>query len=102
MNQQNTNQTVDKLMQDGRDMVKKANKRHIIVRKANGEKLIELNATTLAIIVIAMFFIQPFGTIAAIAAVGYGIYAKLKVEVTHEISASAEDVVEIKVPPMED
>lgn len=102
MTQQTNNQTVDKLMEDGREMVRKANKRHVIVRKADGTKLIELNATTLAIVFVAMFFIQPFGTLAAVAMIAYGIYAKVKVEVTHELTASADDVVEINVPPVED
>lgn len=101
MTQQNANETVDNLVHEGRKIVKKANQRHVIIRKADGTQIADLSMTVLAIIGAAMFWLQPFGTIAFFAAVAYGLYNKVKIEVVHELDAD-NTVVEVNIPEDEE
>ena len=94
MAQENLNQTVDTIAEQGREIVRKANQRHVVVRRADGTRLLDVSVTILAIVAVALFFFQPLGTFVAIGAVVYGIVNKLKVEVVHELK-SKNDVVEI-------
>ncbi len=101
MTQQNVNETVDNLVSEGRNIVKKANQRHVIIRNADGTQLADLSMTVVAIILVAMFALQPIGTIAAFAAIAYGLYSKVKIEVVHELD-SDNTVVEVNLPEDED
>lgn len=101
MTKQNVNETVDNLVHEGRNIVKKANQRHVIIRKADGTQLADLSMTVLSIIVVGMFWLQPFGTIAAFAAIAYGLYNKVKIEVVHELDAD-NTVVEVNLPEDEE
>ena len=99
MTQKNTNETINTLMDEGRKVVNKANQRHIVVRKQDGSKLLELSATMFALAVVLIFLFQPIGSIVAVAAIGYAIYAKVKIEVTHELSGEEPT---IEVNPTDD
>jgi|GEM_PF-5182468 len=94
MKPKNTNETINNLMDEGRKVVNQANQRHIVVRKPDGTKILELSATVFAIAVVLIFLFQPFGTIAAIAALIYAIYTKVKIEVVHELDGN-EPTIEI-------
>lgn len=98
MSQQNVNvnETVDNIVHEGRKIVKKANQRHIVIRNADGTQIADISMTIFAIIVAAMFFLPPFGTIAAFVAVAYGLYNKVKIEVIHELDAD-NTVVEVNI-----
>lgn len=101
MNQENANEKLNDIMAEGRKIVTKANKRHVIIRRNDGTKLAELSATVVALAVVAMFFLQPVGGFVAIGALAYGIYNKVKIEVVHEISNS-DAVVEVNIPQEEE
>ncbi len=101
MNQETANEKVNDMMAEGRKIITKANKRHVIIRRNDGTKLAELSATVVALAVVAMFFFQPIGGFLAIAGIAYGIYNKVKIEVVHEINDS-EAVVEVNIPQEED
>lgn len=88
MTQKNVNDTVNTLMDEGRKVVNKANQRHIIVRKADGTKILDLSATMFAIAVVLIFLFQPIGTFVAVATIAYVIYSKVKIEVVHELGES--------------
>ncbi|GAB5491784.1 MAG: hypothetical protein Phog2KO_19990 [Phototrophicaceae bacterium] len=97
MNQENANEKVNDIMQEGRKMITKANKRHVVIRRHDGTKIAEFSATVVALAVIAMFFFQPIGGLVAIGSIAYGIYNKVKIEVVHELNNS-EAVVEVNLP----
>ena len=101
MNQETANEKVNDMMAEGRKIITKANKRHVVIRRNDGTKLAELSATVVALAVVAMFFFQPIGGFLAIAGIAYGIYNKVKIEVVHEINDS-EAVVEVNIPQEED
>ena len=96
----NVNKTVDSLVHEGRKIVKKANQRHIIIRKADGIQLADLSMTVFGIVVAGMFFLQPFGSFVAFGLVAYGLYNKVKIEVVHELDAD-NTVVEVNIPEVE-
>ncbi|MGJ3238140.1 MAG: DUF4342 domain-containing protein [Anaerolineae bacterium] len=100
-NQNNHNNTVDQLVQEGRGLFHKAQQRHVIVRKADGTQLLDVNVLVLGIAVIVLLMFQPLGTFVAIGTIAYGIYNKVKVEVVHEISHD-EKVIEINIPENDD
>ena len=96
MTQQNANDTVNEIVQQGREIVEKANQRHVIIRRADGTQLADVSVTVVAIAALLMFFFQPFGTFVLIGGIVYGIVSKLKVEVVHELS-DGDDVVEMNI-----
>ena len=97
MSEKQKNDTVDNLIEDGRDLLSKANRRHIVVRDRNNATLLDLNMTTVAIIVFLMFLLQPLGTFVAICAIAYGLIRKVKVEIVRELT-SDDDVIDVKLP----
>lgn len=101
MNQTNKQDVVSELTQQGRDLVNKANERHIIVRKADGTKLADVSVTMFAIgIILALTMFQPFGTLLIGVGVVYGIVNKLKVEVVHELTGN-DEMIEINTDNLE-
>src|SRR5689334_20206179 len=99
MNKQND--TVNEVVEQGKELIQKANSRHIIVRKANGEKLIDVTFTVAAVVVLFLLWIQPFGIFLTIGGIAYGLYSKVKLEIVRELN-SGDNVVEIRVPDEEE
>lgn len=97
MSEQKTKETVNQLLDQGKDLVEKGNQRHIVVRTANGEKLIDVSFTVAAIVVVVLFFMQPIGWLVAIGASIYGVTKKLKIEVARTLT-DEDNVVEIQLP----
>lgn len=97
MSQQRANDTVDKLVNNGRDLVQKANRRHVVIRESDGTKLIDLNLTMIAIIVFLLVVVQPIGTIVAVGALAYGLFKKVKIEIVRELSTD-DNVIDVKLP----
>lgn len=101
MTQQNTNDTVNEIVEQGRELVNKANQRHVIIRRADGTQLADVSVTMVAVAALVLFFFQPFGTFILFGGIAYGIISKLKIEVVHEL-ASGDDVVEMNIPTDEE
>jgi hypothetical protein len=91
------NDTVNEVVEQGRSLIQKANARHIILRKPNGEKLIDVTFGVAAVIALLLLWVQPFGIFLAIAGIAYSFYAKLRMEIVREVS-SGDNVVEMRMP----
>jgi hypothetical protein len=98
MNKQND--TVTEVVEQGKELLGKANARHIIIRKANGEKLIDVTFAVAAVVVLFLLWIQPFGIFLTIAGIAYGLYSKVRLEVVRELG-NGDNVVEMRVPDEE-
>ena len=91
----NQEDTVKEVVEQGKELLNQANKRHIIVSKPNGEKVIDVTFGVAAVVGLLLLWIQPFGVILAFAGAAYGIYSKLKVEIVQELGGS-NNVVEVR------
>lgn len=88
------NETIKDLSERGQDLLKTINQRHVIIRKADGTQLADVNMATVGIVAFLMLLIQPLGTIVAIAGIAYAIYSKLKISVVQTIQ-SEDDTFEV-------
>lgn len=93
--------TVNEVVEQGKDLLQKANTRHIIIRKPDGEKLVDVTFGVAAVVALLLLWVQPFGIMLAFAGIAYGIYAKLKMEVVRELT-SGDNVVEMRLPNEKD
>ena len=95
------NDTVTEVVEQGKDLLQKANSRHIIIRKANGEKLVDVTFAVAGVVALLLLWIQPFGTLLIIGGVVYGLYSKVKLEIVRELG-TGDNVVEMRVPDEDD
>jgi hypothetical protein len=93
--------TVQEIVEQGKTILHKANTRHIIIRKANGEKLVDVTLGIAVAVALLMLWFQPFGMLLGLAGLAYGLYAKLRMEVVRE-SSSSDNVIEMRVPSDDD
>jgi hypothetical protein len=93
--------TVQEIVEQGKTILQKANTRHIIIRKANGEKLVDVTLGIAVAVALLMLWFQPFGMLLGLAGLAYGLYAKLRMEVVRE-SSSSDNVIEMRVPSDDD
>lgn len=68
--------------QRGKQALKASSVRHVVVRGANGKKIVDVNMT-LAIVIGIVAFVLAWWLLPLIAAIGY--LAKLRVEVIREV-----------------
>jgi uncharacterized sodium:solute symporter family permease YidK len=97
MSEQKPKETVNQLLEQGKGLVEKGNQRHIVVRDADGKKIVDVSFTVAAIIGLVLFFMQPIGWLIAIAASIYGVMKKLKIEVARNLTEE-DEVVEMQLP----
>lgn len=76
--------TVDRLMEQGREWVEKGNKRHVVLRDANGKQLVSVSLTVAAIIGLASVVIFPLWGVALLVLLAIG--ARFKIEVVRELT----------------
>jgi hypothetical protein len=93
--------TVNEVVEQGKSLIQKANTRHIIIRKQNGEKVVDVTFGVAAVIALLLLWVQPFGIFLVIAGIAYSFYAKLKLELVHEVGSS-NNVVEMRMPNEDD
>ncbi|MEL6309221.1 MAG: DUF4342 domain-containing protein [Chloroflexota bacterium] len=94
MQNNNTNDTVNDLMTRGQETLQKVNQRHVIIRKADGTQLADVNMSTIAIIALLLIVFQPLGTIITIGGIAYAVYSKLKITMVHDMKPD-EDTFEV-------
>lgn len=96
-----SNDTVNEVVEQGKEILAKANRRHIIVRNPNGVKVVDVTFGVAAAIGLLLLWLQPFGLILAFAGLAYAFYARLKLEIVHELGAG-NNVVEMRLPKEDD
>lgn len=84
MSENKSQDTVNEVLDQGKSLLNKASSRHLIIRKANGEKLADVSFLVAAVAVILLLWI-PIGIPLALVGLAYGLYAKLKVEVVRDL-----------------
>lgn len=89
--------TAKEVLEQGKEILTKANKRHIIIRKANGEKLVDVTFTVAVVVALILLWFQPIGIIIGLAAFAYGYYNKMTVEVLRELGGT-DNVIEMRFP----
>ena len=86
MNNLRNNDQINELGDKARELVRKGNARHIVIRKANGEKMAEFSMTVAVIGGALLLFMTPFSWLIVFAAAIYGMTQKLRVEMVREIT----------------
>jgi hypothetical protein len=89
--------TVNEVVEQGKSLIQRANTRHIIIRKQNGDKVVDITFGVAALIGLLLLWVQPFGIFLAIAGIAYSFYAKYRLEIVHEVGSS-NNVVEMRMP----
>lgn len=89
--------TAKEVLEQGKELLNKANKRHIIIRKANGEKLVDVTFVMAIVVVLILLWIQPIGIMIGLAAFAYGYYNKMTIEVLRELGGK-DNVIEMRFP----
>lgn len=89
--------TMKEVVAQGKELLHKANTRHVIIRKANGDKLIDVTLSVAVVVALLLLWFGPIGIVAALAGVGYGLYSKLRLEVVRELGGG-DNVIEIRLP----
>lgn len=95
--QQQSKDTVNDILEQGRGLVQRGNERHIIVRRADGSQLADLTMTVAVILGVFLFFTGPWGFFIAIALTVYGLVNKVKIEVVRTLG-DGDTVVELRKP----
>lgn len=85
-------ETFDRIADSARDLVSRGNQRHIVIRDKDGKSIADVTVTTAIIAGIVLFFVPGFQII-LIAAVLYGLFAKLRVEIVRDLDDDDETVV---------
>jgi hypothetical protein len=96
MTQQQPNEVVQEVTSHARELLEKGNRRHLIIRKADGSQLADVTLTVAATIGVLVFF-MPWSWAIIGGALVYGVVSKLRVEVIRETSGQ-DQVIEIKKP----
>jgi len=100
-NQTQNTSTFNDLVEKGKELVEKGNRRRVIIRNAGGKQVLEVRVTVaVAAVIIAMFIGFP-GWLLLLGVVGLGVLAKLRVEIVRDISAG-DDVGELELSEGED
>src|SRR5687767_2421201 len=89
--------TIKEVVAQGKELLHKANTRHVIIRKANGDKLVDVTFGIAGVFLLFMLWFQPFGLILGLAAVVYSLYSKFKLEIVRE-SSTGDNVIEMRLP----
>lgn len=90
-----SNDTVQEMGERVRDIISQGNARRLVLRTAEGNKLIELSLTAAVVIGALLVMFLPGGMFFAFLALAAGIVLKLRVEVLRELTDS-DDVIEVK------
>lgn len=80
-------ETLDTARDQIKQWVAQGNQRHVIFRKADGEKFAEFSLTVVAIMAaIFLFFTFPWGWTLALVAAIFGTMAKIRIEVVRDLT----------------
>jgi hypothetical protein len=87
MTTQNTERPVDRLVEQGRELVQKGNKRHVVIRNAEGKQIASVSLTVAVVVALAAVVLLPFWGIILLVIGGFiATGMKMKVELIREIS----------------
>jgi len=84
METKNSESTMNRLMDQGRELVEKGNKRHVVLRDAKGKQLASVSLTVAALIGVASVVVFPLWGVALLVLIAIG--ARIKVELVREIT----------------
>ena len=82
----NNGDVAGEVVQYGRDLVEAGNRRRVIIRRADGTKMLDVTVTVAAAAIVVALFVLPFSWWILAIAVFAGIALKLRVEVLREIT----------------
>jgi len=95
MTEQKPQEKIDDLSNRAKGLVNKGNQRHIVVRKADGEKIFEFSVTVGIIAAFVLIFLMPgWGWLLAIGVAIYATVKKIRVELVRDLS-DEDDVVQV-------
>ncbi len=87
MTTQQTERPVDRLLEQGKDIVQRGNKRHVVIRNADGTQIASISLTVAVIIGLAATILLPFWGIILLALAGFFAAGKrVKVELVRELT----------------
>lgn len=97
MTQEKTKETFNQIVQQGQNLVEKGNQRHVVIRDAEGQKIIDLTGTLAVIIMAGLLLFQPIGGFVMAAGFIYGVTKRLKIEFLRNVNEE-DSVVEMQIP----
>ena len=97
MSENKGKETVNEIVEQGKDLLSKANSRHIVIRNDRGEKVVDVTFTVAAVIAVLLLWWIPLGLPLIVIGLVYGLYAKLKLEVVRELG-NGDTVVDVQLP----
>ena len=90
MTQEQSQDTLNSLVEQGKELVARGNKRHLIIRTQDGEALADVSLTVAAIVGLVLLFAFPWGWTLALIAGVIGVVARVRVEVVRELTEQDE------------
>jgi Domain of unknown function (DUF4342) len=97
MSENKGKETVNEIVEQGKDLLSKANSRHIVIRNDRGEKVVDVTFTVAAVIAVLLLWWIPLGLPLIVIGLVYGLYAKLKLEIVRELG-NGDTVVDVQLP----
>lgn len=82
--QKSTQLSGDAIIERGKEIVEMGNQRRLVVRRENGEALIDVSLTV-AVAAAVVFFFLPISWVWLLIAAGVGVVTKLRIEVLREV-----------------
>ncbi len=85
--QPKTERPVDRLVEQGRELVQRGNRRHVVIRNAEGKQMATFSLTVAVIAGLAALVLLPFwGIILLVIGAFIATGAKIKVELVREVT----------------
>ena len=100
MTQEQTKETFNQIVDQGKSLVEKGNQRHVVVRDESGKKLVDVTGTVAVVVMVALLLLQPLGGFIIAGSLIYGVVKKLKVELLRNVG-DEDTVVEVQLPQEE-
>lgn len=97
MTQEKTKETFNQIVKQGQNLVEKGNQRHVVIRDAEGQKIVDLTGTLAVIIMAGLLLFQPIGGLIMAAGFIYGVTKRLKIEFLRNVNEE-DSVVEMQIP----
>ncbi|MCA9913571.1 MAG: DUF4342 domain-containing protein [Anaerolineae bacterium] len=87
MTTQQTERPVDRLLEQGKDIVQQGNARHLVIRNADGTQIASISLTVAVVLGFASMILLPFwGMILLVAAGFFAAGKRIKVELVRELT----------------
>lgn len=87
------NDTMNDISGRLQDVIENGNKRRVLIRKENGDTLVNVTLTTAVVVVgLGMIFLSQLTILAGIVAIAAGVYTRASIELVREVGENSEVV----------